>query len=143
MTVQPPSERRPRRTIMTSELRAAKQLYAQNLPMEEIAHRLDRNKDVLYQAMRHLDIPRRKPGQTGIRPDNRRRNAKIIDAVLYGDEFEDILRRWDISPRVMYAVLLEYRRRTRMRDDVWVKFFGETVSKIFTRVKENGTSSQF
>lgn len=139
MTVQPLSTRRPRRNLKLSELRLAKKLYSEAVKVDEIARQLDRNKDVLCQAIRHLDMPRRRPGQCGVRPDNRRRNEKVIEAVLLGDGYEAILRRWDITPRVLYHILAEYRQRTRMPYAVWRKNFGTTVSKIFTAVKQIGT----
>ena len=133
MTVQPTSTRRPRRSFRLSELRIAQQLYADNLPIEAIARRLDRDRATLYQMMRHhLDIPRKRPGQCGTRQDCKRRNAKIIDAILARDGYDTILRRWEITPRALYGIMMEYKILTGMTNKAWRKNFGHIVSKIFT-----------
>lgn len=130
MTVQPLSTRRPRRPLMLSDLRTAKALYTQNVSIKETARQLDRNKDVLYLAIRDLDMPRRRAGQCGVRPDKRRRNAKVVEAILYGDDVHAVMRRWEISLRVLYEILYAHKRRTRMSDEVWRKNFLSKMSGL-------------
>lgn len=121
MTVQPLSDRRSRRAFTMPELRLVEKMYlSEKLSVPEIARRLGRDKDTLYPAIKqYLDIPRRQPDRCGTRFDLRRRNAKIVEAVLNGDSWDQVMRRWEISERVLYEVLYQHKRRVRMSAEFW------------------------
>ena len=96
-SVQSPSTRRPRREFKTSDVRLFKTLYLSDLPMREIARQMDRRGDILFQLAQTLDIPRRQPRLCGTRLEHQRRNDKIIEAVISGDSWDSVMRRWEIS----------------------------------------------
>jgi hypothetical protein len=123
-SVQTPSTRRPRREFKTSDMRLFKSLYLEEkLPMWEIALRMNRREDILFRAAQMLDIPRRCPRLCGTRPGRQRRNAKIVEAVLSGDSWDSVARRWGIGERGLYEVLYEHKRRVRMTTEFWRQNF--------------------
>lgn len=52
-----------------------------------------------------------------------RRNAKIVEAVLHGDSWESVARRWGLAERGLYEILYEHKRRVRMSASFWRQTF--------------------
>jgi hypothetical protein len=115
---------RRRRPVMTFEVRAIAEMYANNeISISEMVSRLDRPRRTICSILRTLRLAQRR------RPPNRRERAyarrrdKVVEAILAGDSLDSVKRRWDISDDVLYQILNGYRVRTGMKREVWKASF--------------------
>jgi transposase-like protein len=125
VALEPLIPHRSRRAYLPSEFRKLARMYTEGkLTIPEIAERLGRHEQSIYQMLRILNAgQRRQPWNAGPKFDYRRRSEKVVDAILAGDSRETIARRWGITPRQVYEIADEYRRRTGMSRNAWTAFF--------------------
>ncbi len=128
MTVQSPSTRRP---YMSSDLRTIRTLYEQEgATLRTISGQLGRSRGAVTDMLRRIEVDRRRPNMCGERKSLERRNDKIIEGILAGDEVRAVMRRWEVSLRALYEILYSYKRKTRMPAEVWRKKFLSRMSGL-------------
>lgn len=127
-TVQPASTRRP---YMSGDLRAVKTLYEQEkATLRTISGQMQRSLGSVTDMLNRVEVDRRRPDMCGERKSLCRRNAKIIEAILCGDDAASVMRRWDITARVLYQILYSHKCRTRMSTELWRKNFLSVMSGL-------------
>lgn len=121
-----------RRPYMTHEVRTAAKLYADpSISVREMSERLDRSTaSVHFLLSKAPGIKRRRPGMARQQAAIARRNAKIIEGLLMGDSWTQVMRRWEISEHVLYGILYTHKERTGMSHTFWRCIFFCTKSGI-------------
>lgn len=114
-----------RRPYMTWEVKTAAEEYlAGELTLQEIADRLNRPLGSIDNLLSIGGVVRnRAPVVMGMAEFYRRRNAKVIEALLYGDSWGQVCRRWDIPEATVYEILWNHKQRTGMSHKEWKRIF--------------------
>jgi hypothetical protein len=127
--------RRKKRPYMSTELRLLAQMYAdRTITLEEMAERLRRPlrsvNDMLDMCIPNRD---RRAEKYGVRDESRRRASKIVEALLRGDSWDSVGRRWGSDDAAIYYVLRMHRLRTGMSHTLWRRlFFGREIRQRLT-----------
>jgi hypothetical protein len=114
-----------RRPFMNWEVKTAAEEYlAGELTLQEIAERMNRPVSSVYNLLSIGGVlSNRLPARAGVMEFYRRRSEKVIAALLAGDSWASVCRRWDMNEGSLYEILWNYKHKTRMNHREWKRLF--------------------